>query len=56
MTKLCSAFLITTLILMAGCGGSSETIMPTTELTEEQKAAVMAEDAAIEDEESGKAR
>ncbi len=56
MAKLCSAFLMTTLILLAGCGGSSETILPTTELTEEQKAAVRAEDAAVADEESGKAR
>lgn len=56
MTKLGSAFLVAALILLVGCGGSGETILPTTELTEEQKAAVMAEDAAIADEESGKAR
>jgi len=35
-----------------GCGGSNEAIMPTTPLTDEQKAAIKAEDAAIEDEES----
>ena len=36
----------------AGCG-KQETIMPEGELTEEQKAAVKAEDEAIADEESG---
>lgn len=56
MSKLYSAFLIASLILLVGCGASSETILPTTELTEEQKAAVRAEDAAVADEESGKAR
>lgn len=36
----------------AGCGGSNKTVLPTDELTEEQKAAIMAEDARIDDEES----
>ncbi|MBM3964782.1 MAG: hypothetical protein FJ308_06900 [Planctomycetes bacterium] len=35
-----------------GCGGSSAPILPTGELTEEQKAKVRAEDKAIENEES----
>lgn len=56
MNRLYACILICILIPLAGCGGSSDAIMPTTELTEEQKAAVMAEDAAIEDEESGKSR
>jgi hypothetical protein len=56
MNRLCPAILIGMLILLAGCGGSSETVLPTTELTEEQKAAVKAEDTAIDDEESGKSR
>lgn len=56
MNKLYPVILICILISFVGCGGSSEAIMPTTELTEEQKAAVRAEDAAIEDEESGKSR
>ena len=49
-------FLLTVLVVLVlkgiGCGGSNEAIIPTTELTDEQKAAVKAEDAAIEDEES----
>lgn len=35
-----------------GCGGSSAPILPTGELTEEQKAKIRAEDKAIENEES----
>ncbi len=35
-----------------GCGGSNAPILPTGELTEEQKAKIRAEDKAIENEES----
>jgi predicted small lipoprotein YifL len=37
---------------LAGCGGGGPAILPTTELTEEQKAAIKAADAAVDDEES----
>jgi len=38
--------------LVLGCGGSSAPILPSGELTEEQKAKIRAEDKAIENEES----
>ena len=38
-------------VLLVGCG-KSETVIPTDELTEAQKAAIKAEDASIEMEES----
>ncbi len=38
--------------LLIGCGQSNQAIMPVGELTEEQKAAVKAEDASVEEEES----
>jgi hypothetical protein len=44
-------FLLSALLLICGCG-SNETIMPSGELTDAQKAAVAAEVAAVEDEES----
>lgn len=47
--------LLVSSVLIAGCGGS-ETVIPKTGLTEEQKAAIKAEDKAVADEESGKAR
>lgn len=37
---------------IAGCGGGGPAILPTTELTEEQKAAIKAADASVDDEES----
>lgn len=52
MRKLVVTVLLVLVIKSVGCGGSNEAIMPTTPLTDEQKAAVKAEDAAIEDEES----
>ncbi|MBL8872759.1 MAG: hypothetical protein JNK90_23470 [Planctomycetaceae bacterium] len=52
MKKLLLAVLVILVLKGIGCGGSNEAIMPTTPLTDEQKAAVKAEDAAIEDEES----
>lgn len=39
-------------ISITGCGGGGPAIIPTTELTEEQKAAIKAADAAVDDEES----
>ncbi len=39
-------------VLLSGCG-SGETNLPTTEFTDEQKAAIVAEDAAVADEEMG---
>jgi hypothetical protein len=44
----CSLFVFS---FVSGCG-SSETVIPTTELTAEQKEAVKREDAAVADEES----
>lgn len=41
-----------TMVLLCGCGGSSEIVMPKGELTPEQQAKVKAEDKQIEDEES----
>ena len=52
MKKLLLTVLVILVLKGIGCGGSNEAIMPTTPLTDEQKAAVKAEDAAIEDEES----
>lgn len=37
---------------IVGCGGGGPAIIPTTELTEEQKAAIKAADASVDDEES----
>lgn len=44
-------FLIVTLSFV-GCGGSGEIVLPSTELTEEQKKQIMEEDERIADEES----
>jgi hypothetical protein len=44
--------LICCIISIAGCSGGGPAIVPTTELTEEQKAAIKAADAAVDDEES----
>ena len=40
------------LFSVVGCGGSNEAIIPTTELTDEQKAAIKVEDDSVADEES----
>jgi hypothetical protein len=40
------------LVSVVGCGGSSEAIIPSTPLTDEQKAAVKVEDDSVADEES----
>ncbi len=45
-------FTLISLSISFGCGGSSQAILPTGELTEEQKAAVKAEDDRVNDEES----
>jgi predicted small lipoprotein YifL len=39
-------------ISLAGCGGGGPAIIPSSELTEEQKAAIKAADEAVDDEES----
>lgn len=52
MRKFIALFLFALVFNVVGCGGSNEAIIPTTELTEEQKAAVKAEDDAVADEES----
>jgi hypothetical protein len=43
---------MTLVTVHVGCGGSSETIIPTDPFTEEQKAAIMEQDRLIEEEES----
>jgi hypothetical protein len=51
--KICLIVWIILVLPMLGCGSStSQAILPSGELTDEQKAAVKAEDARIEDEES----
>lgn len=55
MKKITFLTLAISSILIAGCGGS-ETVIPKGPLTEEQKAAIKAEDKAVADEESGKSR
>lgn len=55
MKKTTLLLLLVSSILIAGCGGS-ETVIPKDALTEEQKAAIKAEDKSVADEESGKAR
>ena len=55
MKKISLLALAVSSILIAGCGGS-ETVIPKGALTEEQKAAIKAEDKAVADEESGKSR
>ena len=55
MKKITFLTLAVSSILIAGCGGS-ETVIPKGPLTEEQKAAIKAEDKAVADEESGKSR
>ena len=55
MKKISLLALAVSSLLIAGCGGS-ETVIPKGALTEEQKAAIKAEDKAVADEESGKAR
>lgn len=52
MSSLRILVLIMLAVALIGCGGSNETIIPTDKLTDEQNAAVKAEDEAIEDEES----
>jgi hypothetical protein len=52
MKKFIALFLFALVFNVVGCGGSSEAIIPTNELTEEQKAAIKAEDDAVADEES----
>ncbi len=55
MSKFSIVFFLFASLVFIGCGGS-ETVIPTGALTEEQKAAIKAEDKAVEDEESGKSR
>jgi hypothetical protein len=52
MKKFLALVLLVLVFKAVGCGGSNEAIIPTTPLTDEQKAAVKAEDQAVEDEES----
>jgi hypothetical protein len=52
MKKFLALVLLALVLKSVGCGGSNEAIIPTTPLTDEQKAAVKAEDQAVEDEES----
>lgn len=52
MRKFIAVLLFSLVCNVAGCGGSDKAIIPTTELTEEQKAAIKAEDDAVADEES----
>ena len=52
MKKIFGLAMFSLLFATIGCGGSNEAIMPSSALTEEQKAAVKAEDAAVADEES----
>ena len=42
--------------IFTGCGGSKDTIIPTDKLTDEQNAAVKAEDEAIEEEEGASSK
>ncbi len=51
MSRLRFTFLLLTLPCLPGCGGQ-KTVLPSTDLTEEQKAAIKAEDAKVADEES----
>ena len=51
MSHLRLAFLSMILLCVLGCG-EPKTILPTTDLTEEQKAAIKAEDAKVAEEES----
>jgi hypothetical protein len=46
-----TCFWLTSLVLLLGCGGN-QTVMPSGELTEEQKAAYAADIASVEDQES----
>ncbi len=50
------SILVIAILLMCtlGCGGSSETILPTDKLTPEQIEKVKAEDKAVADEEGGR--
>lgn len=50
MVRIIAGFLFVALI--AGCG-SDKTVIPTKELTDEQKKAIKAEDAKVADEEGG---
>lgn len=51
MSILRVSILVLLAVSCAGCGGSSETILPTDKLTDEQNAAVKLEDEAVEEEE-----
>ena len=54
MKQLSLLFLCALYTTVLGCGGSRETIMPDGKLTDEQNAAVAAEDKAIEEEEGAR--
>lgn len=56
MSSLRVFVLIMLAVIFTGCGGSNDTIIPTDKLTDEQNAAVKAEDEAIEDEEGASSR
>lgn len=47
-----SIFLLLVMICMIGCDGSNASLVPTGQLTEEQKAAIKADDERVNDEES----
>ncbi|MCU0707186.1 MAG: hypothetical protein MUF23_02735 [Pirellula sp.] len=51
-TKIRSVFALAVFVLVCGCGGSGEIVVPSGELTAEQQAKVKAEDKQVEDEES----
>jgi PBP1b-binding outer membrane lipoprotein LpoB len=53
MTKSdCVNVLLVLVLFASGCGGSSSAILPTSELTEEQKAEIKRQDSLIDEEES----
>jgi hypothetical protein len=52
MKKIIGFTMFGLLLATVGCGGSNQAIMPSSALTDEQKAAIKAEDAAVADEES----